>query len=52
VNARLEVRLLAHSIDATTFSAGRPRRRGKAHGTALTIALGLAALALLAFGWR
>lgn len=27
MNARLEIRLLAHSIDAATLSAGRSRKR-------------------------
>lgn len=51
MHPRLEVRLLAHSIDAATFSAGRPKRR-RPYGHAMTLAVGLVALALLAFGWR
>jgi hypothetical protein len=52
VNARLEVRLLAHDIDAVTLSAGPRRRRRHQYGPATSIALLLAAAAALAFGFH
>jgi hypothetical protein len=48
MHASLEVRLLAHGIDATTMSAGRARKRNRSYGPALTLAVALIALALLA----
>ena len=49
-NIRLEVRLLAHSIDACTFAVPAKRKSRKSiPGPALTIALALAALAMVAF---
>jgi hypothetical protein len=47
----LEVRLLAHSIDAVTRTAPRRRRRSQ-YGPATSIALLLAAAAALAFGFH
>ena len=49
MNARLEIRLLAHSIDAATLSAGKPRRKRKAN-TGAWIAL-CAVVALLVIAW-
>jgi hypothetical protein len=55
-NVRLELRLLAHSIDAATLSTVLPhrpgRRRRHQYGPATSIALLLAALAALAFGFH
>ena len=45
-NQRLELRLLAHSIDAATLSAGRSRKRK--NRVTLGEKLALAAIAILA----
>ena len=45
-------RLLAHSIDACTLSAGPPRRRRQGFGRAFFTALGLSLLALTYFALR
>lgn len=49
MNARLEIRLLAHSIDAATLSAGRKRKPKQRRSSALIPFLLLLALAAAAF---
>ena len=49
MNARLEVRLLAHSIDAATLSAGRKRKPKQRRSSALIPVILLLALVVAAF---
>lgn len=49
MNARLEVRLLAHSIDAATLSAGRKRKPKQRRSSALIPVILLLALCAAAF---
>lgn len=51
MNAQLDARLLAIGIDATTRTAGHKRRKQR-HGSALTVAIAIAALAAAYFGLR
>ena len=49
MNARLEIRLLAHSIDAATMSAGRSRKRKNRITTGEKFAIALIAAIAAAF---
>ena len=49
-NQRLELRLLAHSIDAATLSAGRTRRR-KSNADVYLIGLALLGIAVAVVVW-
>lgn len=48
-NVRLELRLLAHSIDAATLSAGGPRRRKSRITTGEKLAIAFVAALVVAF---
>lgn len=48
-NARLEMRLLAHSIDAATLSAGRSRKRKNRITAGEKLMLAATAILVIAF---